>query len=170
MASYIELTQGQRAIVDDLFFEELNRYKWHTDRKQKRSTYYAVRYTHRENGIVKSTSMHRSVMQLAGLDVSSIIDHRNGNGLDNRLENIRNASASQNCWNSRKQKNNTSGYKGVYWEPRRCHWFAVINVNLKRIYLGHYETSVAAAAAYNKAAIQLHGEFARLNIGLQEHD
>lgn len=90
-------------------------------------------------------------------------DHSNGDGLDNRKENLRIATASQNKWNRNKYKNNTSGYKGVSWEKDRGRWRAYIILKTERIHLGYFNDKHEAARAYNAAAIKYHGEFACLN-------
>lgn len=89
---------------------------------------------------------------------TEFVDHINGNGLDNRRENLRVATPSQNQHNSRKPKNNTSGYKGVY--KRGNKWCAAIAINYKTIFLGYHDTAELAHEAYCKAAIKYHGEFA----------
>ena len=91
-------------------------------------------------------------------------DHRNGNGLDNRRKNLRACNVQQNKANSRLPKNNTSGFKGVYWEKKLKKWGALIRVNGKAIYLGYNLDKAGAARRYNQAAYKYFSEFARLNI------
>lgn len=89
------------------------------------------------------------------------IDHINGDPQDNRLVNLRAATRSQNSGNGRKHKDNTSGFKGAYWNARRHMWLAQIMV-ARRVYnLGYYTSAEAAHAAYCTAARRLHGEFHR---------
>jgi len=90
------------------------------------------------------------------------LDHVNGNRADNRLTNLREASRSENCWNSRKSKNNTSGFKGVFWSVARGKWYAQILVDYRTHNLGYFPTAEAAATAYAEAAARLHGKFANL--------
>ena len=87
------------------------------------------------------------------------IDHINGNRADNRIENLREATNSQNRANSKRQKNNQSGYKGVKRSGDK--WMARIRKNRQLIYLGLFETAASAHAAYAAAAQELHGDFAR---------
>jgi hypothetical protein len=87
------------------------------------------------------------------------IDHINCNPEDNRWCNLRLATKSQNKHNTRVRKNNTHGFKGVSFVNGR--WMASIRLNWKRHYLGCFATPEQAAAAYAKAAHELHGEFAR---------
>lgn len=91
------------------------------------------------------------------------IDHRNSNGLDNRGDNLRVATASNNSANTQKQKNTSSKYKGVHLYKRHLTWQAGIRVNGHTKYLGRFNTEEAAARAYDAAAVANFGEFARLN-------
>lgn len=94
------------------------------------------------------------------------VDHRNGNGLDNRRSNLRVCTESQDLGNSKLRKDNTSGYKGVHFFHGR--WRARIAINGKRISLGMFSDPWEAAQAYNIAALTQWGEFARLNERLSE--
>lgn len=88
------------------------------------------------------------------------IDHINGKKLDNRIINLREASRSQNQSNRPKQKNNTSGFKGV--TRHRDGWMAKIKLNGKTHYVGTFKTPEEASAAYAAAAKTIHGDFARV--------
>jgi len=89
-------------------------------------------------------------------------DHINRNKLDNRRENLRVATNSQNTANASRSKSNTSGYKGVTWDKNRGKWIAQIKVDGKHKHLGRYETSKEAYTAYCNAAVEYFGEFACL--------
>jgi len=89
------------------------------------------------------------------------IDHANGNGLDNRIANLRPATKQLNSANRGLPANNTSGYKGVVWFKRKQKWMARIKVNGKGIHLGYFTDKEEAALAYIKAAEQHFGDFAR---------
>jgi hypothetical protein len=91
------------------------------------------------------------------------IDHINGNKSDNRVSNLREASRSQNQHNQPMYKNNSTGYKGVSFCKTTGKWKATIGKSTNRFYLGVFNSPQEAAHAYNKAAIELHGEFAVLN-------
>ncbi len=98
------------------------------------------------------------------------IDHINGNKVDNRIENLRPVSRSQNMSNVGMQKNNKSGFIGVFWETRAGKWKAVVAKNKKNISLGLFECPVEAAIAYNEAALKYHGSYAqkKVNINLAQ--
>lgn len=90
-------------------------------------------------------------------------DHKNRNILDNRRSNLRVASNMQNQANRLKTKRSTSGYKGVSWFKHLGKWRADIQKDGKLRYLGHFSDKVEAAKAYDRAALELFGEFALLN-------
>jgi hypothetical protein len=88
------------------------------------------------------------------------LDHINGARDDNRIENLREVSHSQNSWNQGAHHDNPTGLKGVTWSKSRGKWRARICVRYKRHFLGWFDTKEAAHAAYCDAAARLHGEFA----------
>ena len=152
---YIVLTKGQLATVDAKNYEWLNQWNWHALKRNCGNGYYAVR----KSGPAKNREtvyMHRLILGLKGKLQG---DHKNRNTLDNRLENLRPATASQNRCNVRKA--NMSGYKGVRWRAGK--WVAEITVKGIYTYLGRFPEKEDAARAYNKAALRHEGEFAVLN-------
>ena len=158
----IKLSQGKIALVDADDFEWLNQWKWSYARKEGSLTGYAFRRLHSTNNKREAVPLHRLIMDLKYGDIRHV-DHINGDGLDNRKCNLRVCSKAQNLRNRDKNKNNTSGYKGVFWTERDQKWYAKITYNLAQHYLGCYNTKEEAAQAYNKAAQKYHGEFALLN-------
>jgi hypothetical protein len=90
------------------------------------------------------------------------IDHINGLKNDNRLQNLRACSHSENLRNRGRQSNNKSGYKGVSWNNSKRKWIAQIMVDKKLVHIGYFQNSIQAANAYILAAIKHHGEFANL--------
>jgi hypothetical protein len=89
------------------------------------------------------------------------LDHINGNPWDNRIANLRLATRMQQLQNSRRRSDNTSGFKGVWWENRRKHWVAEIMHDGRKHHLGAFLTAEDAHAARVEAARRLHGKFAR---------
>lgn len=91
-----------------------------------------------------------------------VIDHISGDNTDNRVNNLQAISARDNVIKQKKNPNNTSGYRGVCWIKLNNKWRASITVN-RTIHIGLFENVVDAAKAYDKAALEYHGEFAQLN-------
>lgn len=158
----IELTRGQVAIVDDDDFDRVAQYKWQYIKSVKSDNGYATRMAYmgyREKR--KVILMHRFIINASS---NMEVDHKNNNGLDNRKENLRLATTSQNRFNRKTLSNNTSGVKGVIVDPEYPNKFvARISSNGKNKYLGRFTDIEKAREAYNNAALQLHGEFVNLN-------
>ena len=87
------------------------------------------------------------------------IDHKNRDAADNRIENLRDATQSENSGNKGRSKSNTSGIKGVYWKKDCKKWRVQIQINGKKVHLGYYVKIEDAELAYKKAAIEKLGEF-----------
>jgi hypothetical protein len=96
---------------------------------------------------------------LAGVEV----DHRNGDGLDNRRCNLRLCTRAQNCQSMKIAPGKASLFRGVTWHAASNSWRARISLVGKRLHLGLFSEERAAAKAYDDAAKELHGEFAILN-------
>ena len=92
----------------------------------------------------------------------TIVDHINGNGLDNRLENLRLCSNSENSRNMRRGRG-ASNFKGVSWFERDNCWRSYIVMLGRQLHLGYFDSEAEAARAYDIAAAKLFGEFAKLN-------
>ena len=84
------------------------------------------------------------------------IDHIDRNRINNIFENLRDVTNTQNHWNEGYSKNNTSGYKGVYWYKPYKKWKAQISVNGKHIHLGYFDIPEEAAKAYREAKEKYH--------------
>ena len=89
------------------------------------------------------------------------LDHINGIGNDNRIVNLREVTKTENSWNSRKRKDNASGYRGVSIYKKTGKWRARITVHKKEHSLGYFDTKEEAEKAYKKAAKKFYGEFGR---------
>lgn len=150
----IPLTQGKIALVDAEDYSKVISAdtKWRAQRSY--NTWYAVRSIY-PGGIETSQMMHVFIMGSKG------IDHINGNGLDNRRENLRIASLSQNKQNEQKRKNGSSQFKGVH--KHHTKWRAKITINHEIIFLGRFSEERDAAIAYDKAARKHFGEYACVN-------
>lgn len=158
----IELKGGLLTRIDEID-SDLARFNWF--RLEKDGNVYAKRNLTRE-GKPYTSQMHREILERTlgrPLDKGEVCDHINHNGLDNRRENLRVASTSENSCNRLKTKANTSGYKGVTWRKDISKWQAQITVHGKRMYLGSYVLIEDAARAYNQAALKYHGDFAQTN-------
>jgi hypothetical protein len=155
----IWLTQCKFAIVSPEDFETLNSHKWHVTGCDK--NFYAIRYLGQINGKKKFISMHRFIMNPPpGL----IVDHIDGVGLNNTRGNLRIATIAQNTYNCRKTYRKTrSQYKGVCYDTQRNSFRADIRYKCKRRFLGHFDNETDAAKAYDKAALELFGDYANLN-------
>lgn len=149
----IELTKGGYALVDEDDYEYLNQYKWR--REDNHQQQYAARTYINERGVKSTIRMHQVV---SGYDMT---DHINGDGLDNRKDNLRPCDYNQNVWNRSKPSNNTTGYKGVSRRGNR--YVSGITHSGKSIYLGSFGTPIEAAKAYDTAARIYFGEYANIN-------
>lgn len=149
----ITTKKGEQILVDDDVYLWASQFDWRVTNERKYK--YAV-----TGGRHK---MHRIVMGTMR-DSKLFVDHINGNGLDNRRENLRVCTVSENFMNQCLRTNNSSGYKGVHKLKAGGKYQSFCAVGGKRIYLGVFDTAEQAAIEYNRAAKRMHGEFARLNI------
>jgi len=151
----IKLTKGQWAVVDDEDYKRVSQHKWCVNNDG-----YAVRGEYMGNHRTKAILMHRFLARTPdGLET----DHRNTDRLDNRKSNLRTATKQQNQMNSRKLTRASSQYKGVSYDKRSSRWDARIKVNYRSRLIGLFTSEIAAAMAYDIAARDLFGEYARLN-------
>jgi len=159
MSKEIELRgrngKGKFIIVDDADYEWLNQYGWYLIRGSVQSN---PRWLVAPDG---SRLISRIIMNAPK---GVIVDHKNRNKLDNRRENLRLATRTQNNQNRTPSKKTKSGYKGVVWHKESQLWSAKIIINKKIISLGYYPTKEEAAEQYNIAAQKYFGEFACKNI------
>lgn len=156
----IPLTRGLFAIVDPEDYEALARYSWRAVPSSR--THYAVRSVWLGDGKIRSVWMHRCV---CAVPEGVYVDHVNRTGLDNRRVNLRPATAAQNTCNRAKFTKGTysSRFKGVSRNRRDNRWRAAISVGGRLIVLGWFDDEIAAARAYDRAALRYHGAFAALN-------
>ena len=127
MSKKIQLSRGLFAVVDDEEYDWLSQSTWQAVPDPKGSTFYARRWD--------DTLMHREILHAKpGQDV----DHKNGDGLDNRKSNLRLCSDSQNAMNRKIRADNKTGFKGVYWRKDRQACRAYIEVGGREIHLGYF--------------------------------
>lgn len=143
----IEIKGGSKVIIDEDFFGKATLDKWRIS-----SWGYVV------NG--KGKYLHRIVMEAKE---GEQIDHINRNKLDNRKENLRVCSCSENQWNRDKTRSNSSGFKGVSFHKKANKWQVYIRIKNIPKYIGIFPDKVSAAKAYDNEAKKLYGKFAFLN-------
>lgn len=157
----IRLTNGGVALVDDEDFDRINQHSWWSV-KNSENCYYAARHDPKspKRSLIR---MHRFILNAKQ---GQVIDHKDGDGLNNCRSNLRICSQKQNCLNRRTRVDSKSGVKGV--KRFICNgndsgkWIARIQAPFGRKYLGLFDTIEDARNAYNSAALKYHGEFARL--------
>ncbi len=150
----IKLTRNLFTQVDDEDFELLSKLKWNA--KKGRNTFYAARHDYRPGIFDGTIFLHRLLLKVPK---GFFIDHIDNNGLNNQKSNLRLCTPSQNGFNVKKYKTNTSGYKGIV-SIKSGRWSARISINNKRINLGNFNTKEEAYKSYCEAAKKYRGEFA----------
>lgn len=146
----LTLTNGGICLIDDEDYEKIKHLGWHIN-----SMNYVC--SGGGNGTMERNYLHRFIMKPKR---NEVVDHINGNKLDNRKCNLRVTSQGKNTSSRTKNnKNNTSGYRGVYWHKAGNKWMASIEFNRKQIYLGLYDTKTEAARAFNEKARELFGDY-----------
>lgn len=167
----INISKGLFTQVDDRDYDDVIRWTWvAANSKSKNSTHqkdkcYAVTWD-KINKTGKKIRLATMIWEKYNgpVPVGLIVDHHNGDPLDNRLENLRLSTRGQNnCNKSKTTKPCSSIYKGVCWLKNICKWQAQISFQKKSYLIGYYDDEKIAALAYNEKARELHGEHARLN-------
>lgn len=152
----IPLTRGKIAVISDGQYEDVSKAKWY-------ACYCRGKWYARRNAIIAGEKtqiyLHRYIGVKLGYDTNSVIDHIDGNGLNNQDENLRGATSSQNMANRKGW--GKSAYKGVV--PKGNRWVAQIRYSNETIYLGIYEKDIDAALAYDNKARELFGIYAETN-------
>jgi len=154
MFKEIPLTRGKVALVDVEDFEWLSEFKWHLGVNG-----YASTNTRKEDGSYTRVYMHRMIMNPP---TNMVVDHINRNKCDNRKENLRIVTYTQNTWNTTSKNTNTSEYKGVSKTSRGKFMVQITAVGKER-YIGSFTNEIAAANAYNYHARKYYDEHAYLN-------
>ena len=158
----IELSNGDKAFVDDEDLERLSKHHWWAQSRRKGKSVARAKIGD------KCILMHRFIMNA---QEGQIIDHIDGNPLNNQKANLRFCTTSQNLMNRGINNTNTTGYKGVSWAKGLKKYMACIRVKGKNKHLGYFSDAIEAAKVYDKAILEHHGEFAWLNFSKEEpHD
>lgn len=145
----IQLTQNKTTLVDDIDYKELSKYNWYTIKS--RNTFYAVRMSKNPR-----TTIHMHSVIIGKPNKGFILDHINGDGLDNRRHNLRFVTLRQNCQNKVNIKK-TSKYPGVSWYAASKKWQVHFQFKGKQHYLGRYSDERQAFEVY-KNAVEAIGE------------
>jgi len=165
---------GLFAVVDADDYPALAGYRWHAKKTTTPGVFYAVRTVFKPGSQerYRSGGRHRQLLWMHRVILGAVCegretDHVNGDGLDNRRCNLRPCSRVENNRNRRFLAERVSRFKtqfrGVYRPPKKGRWRAFISTNGKKLLLGTFATDAEAAAAYDRAALQHYGAFARLN-------
>ena len=156
----LPLTNGYETIIDTADLHLVEGANWHAEVKLRRDGSIRTVYARRnmpaliEGRIL--TALHRIIMLPPS---GMLVDHVNGDGLDNRRCNLRLATPAENNQNRRLSLSNTSGYKGVCFDKHKGKWRALIAANGRKVHLGHYTSAAEAAEAYETASICFHGAY-----------
>lgn len=165
MIKELPLTWGGKvALIDDDVYEWAKHHKWYVQCSV--TSFYASRKVG-ESPLVKTVYLHREVMNAPD---GVMVDHIDGNGLNCTRDNMRLCTQLENSRNRGLNANSVSGFKGVSRSHRDRKWQAQIRLGGKTIYLGLFDTPEEAALAYDAAALEHHGEFAKTNLKLGRYD
>jgi hypothetical protein len=160
----IQLAQGKSTMVDDQDYGALVQHRW--SERVWGQTSYAMATIYFGDYKQKTVRMHRLIMEAPK---GSIIDHVDGNGLNNQRVNLRFCTQSQNMGNMR-GKMGTSKFKGVCLPKGRSKWLSQIRVNGASRFLGYFDIAKDAARAYDISALAIHGEFAKINFQRRDYE
>lgn len=157
----IPLSRGKVAIIDAIDLELISKFKWHIAIRGARV--YAMTWLCTTT-VKRKVYMHRLIM---GEPPNADIDHRDRDGLNNRRQNLRSATRSQNMANApklRRLNGTSSKFRGVSWLPHKQKWLAQIVVAKKQMYVGMFHSEEEAARAWDAESLKHWGEFAVLNL------
>jgi hypothetical protein len=157
-AALVELTKGYWAVIDAADAVEVGRFNW-CAKKQRGALVYGQR-AYRVDGILRSETLHRFIGSIKGLSLEAEVDHENGNGLDCRRHNLRDASHWQNMANTSARSDNRSGVKGVAWDPSREKWRAHLSAAGVQVLNKSFNKFDDAVTVVAEARQRFHGEFA----------
>jgi len=154
----IYLGEDAWTILDQQDYYRFAGFKWEIAGNDNK--FYAVRNIMAGSSRTTTVRLHRLIMDCPK---DLVVDHINGDSLDNRRANLRLATQAQNLHNRKKKANTSSQFIGASFNKSHRYWCSQIKVNGKSLWLGSFDNEIAAARAYDKAARMYHKEFARLN-------
>lgn len=160
--AHVQLTRGYEAVIDASDVGLADKYNWHSKIERRPDGSILAVYATSKVGIggrkQRTIRLHSIILTTPdGLRT----DHIDGDGLNNRRENLRVATIAQNTHNQRRNIANTSGVKGVTWHKKCGKWMARIKAQGIRHHLGFFDSLEDAAAAYSSASATFHGAFGR---------
>src|ERR1700722_16280431 len=159
----IPLTRGMNSIVSVEKYEFISQWNWFAEKTSPQADWYARRHAYIDGKRV------RIFMHSVLLPDADLVDHINGDTLDNRDENLRPVARAQNAWNRKTPSTSISGVKGVSRSASDEGWSCHIMHNGKQFYLGLFGDKSDAARCYDRKAIELFGEYARTNFPVSEY-
>jgi len=151
----IPLTRGKVARVSQADFQAVSLFSWYAFKNG--ATWYAARRTKLPSGKQPITFMHRFILDPPS---NLLVDHKDGDGLNNTRENLRAATRIENLWNAKTREDNQSGIRGVCWHQASGKWMARIEVHKKVLYLGLFGSIEEATEVRRGAEKKHYGEFA----------
>jgi len=174
----IPLTRGKAALIDDEDYERVNQYKWTAKPRTRRGITYGWVARRNQwfgdpnvqtvmksskgdrivNGYYKNLHLHRFIMNAPE---GMVVDHIDGNGLNNQKSNLRICTHSQNAMNSRTRSSNSTGVRGVSFDSQTGKWRATITHKGKMKNLGRYKELEEAIGIRKEAEKEIFGDFAK---------
>lgn len=151
------LSDGSCVIVDSEDYLRVCNFNWRVHKDH--GAVYA-RIGTNSGGVKRTVRLHQVILQYC---FPLVVDHINGNGLDNRKENLRLCTNTENIRNAQRKPKGASSYRGVHFSKNTRKWCAKIRNGGEAIILGYFDDEREAAIAYDLAAKQYHGEFATTN-------
>ena len=135
-----------RTMIDLDDVDRCGDYRWSYDKYVRNTSFVGM--------------LHRFIMNCTD-DDNVVVDHINGNPLDNRKSNLRICNVSQNAMNQKTSTRNKSGHKGIFWDKSRNKWRATISINKKPVMVGRFDTLEEAIEARRQAEIEYYGGYRR---------
>lgn len=155
----IPLTMGKVALIDDEDYFWVSRHNWHYAKKKKDGKLGYAKRARKVKGKTSFVRLHRAII---AAPIHLQVDHIDGNPLNNQKSNLRLCTNKNNSTNS-DTKRGKSGFKGVSWHKGMGGWRVRVRKDNKELQVGYFKCPIEAAKAYDAAAIEQYGEYARTN-------